>query len=375
MVREYRRAAHANNTHATYSTAGRRYSAFGEKFGIRALFPATDDLLCEFASYLAHTEHLTYGTIKGYLFGIRSIQLDMGMDFPAMRERYPVHQTLKGIRRKIGDCSKPKMPVTVPILKQFARTVRTKRADPAQRVRWGAIWAAVLVGFFGMLRKDNLTKGKQTAFNNQQGLTREDVRLHDATAGRRAVLWLRIRYSKTNQTQGEPLVIPVAATGDELCPVEAVRTHMAETKSGSSDNLFLTKGEGPRGGQLKPLTHAVLVSGIKELAKAAGMDPAAYAGHSLRRGGATMAFQMGVSSHLIKQQGNWKSDAVFLYHQLSVADRLRLPTLMAQKVAQKAAGASQARCELDGRSSTDGYVLEAGVSQRQLRFGGLASHF
>ena len=78
---------------------------------------------------------------------------------------------------------------------------------------------------------------------------------------------------------------------------------------------------------------------------------------------------------MIKQQGNWKSDAVFLYHQLSVADRLRLPTLMAQKVAQKAAGASQARCELDGRSSTDGYVLEAGVSQRQLRFGGLASHF
>ena len=145
-----------------------------------------------------------------------------------------------------------------------------------------------------MLRKDNLTKGKQTAFNNQQGLTREDVRLHDATAGRRAVLWLRIRYSKTNQTQGEPLVIPVAATGDELCPVEAVRTHMAETTSGGSDNLFPTKGEGPRGGQLKPLTHApVLVSGIEELANAAGVDPAEYAGHSLRRGGATMAFQMG----------------------------------------------------------------------------------
>ena len=50
-----------------------------------------------------------------------------------------------------------------------------------------------------------------------------------------------------------------------------------------------------------------------------------------------MAFRLGVSSHLIQQQGGWKSDAVFLYHQqLSAEDRLRLPALMAARTAQLA---------------------------------------
>lgn len=89
----FRRAAHADNTHSTYSTAGRRYKLFGERFELSDLYPATDVLLCRFAAYLAK-ENLAFGTIKSYLFGIRSIQLDKGMEFPSMRERYELQQTL-----------------------------------------------------------------------------------------------------------------------------------------------------------------------------------------------------------------------------------------------------------------------------------------
>jgi integrase len=116
--------------------------------------------------------------------------------------------------------------------------------------------------------------------------------------------------------------------------VAAVQRHKHETEGTGNMNLFLVDNKGTRGNKFVPLTHADLVKGIKELAAAAGVDATKYSGHSLRRGGATMAFQMGVSSHLIKQQGGWKSDAVFLYHELSATDRLRLPTLMAQKAAR-----------------------------------------
>lgn len=330
----YRRAAHADNTHSTYATAGNRYERFGATFALGALYPATDTLLCRFATYLA-TEKLAFGTIKIYLFGIRSIQLDKGMEFRSMRERYELHQTLQGIRRTIGTTRHPKMPITIPLLRKFATIVERKRADPKQKIRWGAIWAAILVGFFGMLRKDNLTAGKKTAFNDRQGLTRRDVQFKTAKHSNKTVAWLRIRYSKTNQTGGEPLVIPVAAQTDSLCPVTALRVHMAETTSSLDDNLFLMKGSGERGCKPKALTHSQLVQGIKELAKDAGLDPKTFAGHSLRRGGATLAFQLGVDTHYIQQHGGWKSDAVYLYHELSWADRLRLPTLMA-----KAANAS-----------------------------------
>jgi integrase len=328
---KYQRAAHADNTHDAYGTAGRRYLAFGIKAGYQRLFPATDKLLCQFASMLAD-EGLAFKTIKVYLFGIRTIQLKQGMPFEDMRQRYLLYMTLQGIRKMIGDASKRKMPITVELLRLFAGLVRLLREVLGQRVKWGSIWAAILLGFFAMLRKDNLTKGKSKAFNDMQGLTRDDIQFVEATAGKPAVMWVRIRYSKTNQTRKPPVIIPVAATGDELCPVEAVRSHMRETQGTGETNLFLVKGKGSK---FVPLTHVNLVAGIKELATAAGVDPKQYSGHSLRRGGATMAFQMGLSTHLIKNHGVWKGDSVYLYHELSAKDRLRLPMLMAQATARK----------------------------------------
>ena len=154
---------------------------------IHRLYPATDQLLSDFATFLM-SERLAYQMIESYIFGVRSTQLNLGLDFSPLSERYLVRQTLKGIRRNIGDERHPKMPITVALLRRFAQVVRTKRSDlPAQRVRWGAVWAAILVGFFGMLRKDNLTKGKSNAINARQGLIRDDVRLRDRSGERPAV--------------------------------------------------------------------------------------------------------------------------------------------------------------------------------------------
>ena len=50
------------------------------------------------------------------------------------------------------------------------------------------------------------------------------------------------------------------------------------------------------------------------------LDPADFSGHSLRRGGATFAFQCGIPSELIKLQGDWRSDAYMLYLTLPLAD-------------------------------------------------------
>ncbi|KAK3250088.1 hypothetical protein CYMTET_40513 [Cymbomonas tetramitiformis] len=40
-----------------------------------------------------------------------------------------------------------------------------------------SLWAAILVGFFGLFRKDNLTAGKEEAFNSRAALVRDDVLL------------------------------------------------------------------------------------------------------------------------------------------------------------------------------------------------------
>jgi len=75
-----------------------------------------------------------------------------------------------------------------------------------------------------------------------------------------------------------------------------------------------------------------LNNNIKHLACLVSLDPQDFSGQSLHHGGATIAFQCGIPSELIKVQGDWKSDAYMLYLTLSLADRLVLSHVMSQQI-------------------------------------------
>jgi hypothetical protein len=64
---------------------------------------------------------------------------------------------------------------------------------------------------------------------------------------------------------------------------------------------------------------------VKAMLKMIGMsakDVKAYGSHSCRRGGATRASQQNVPVNLLKRHGNWKSDAVFVYIDDSIGQKL-----------------------------------------------------
>ena len=158
----------------------RYYARFGRENERLNLFLASDRVLCKFVAYLAE-ESLAFRTIKGYLFGVRHAQLEMGLEFPTSEGRYTLQIVLRGIRHTVGDVRRPKIPTTLKLLRQFALEVRKRRKGATKRVLWGAIWAASLVGFFAMVSKDNITKGNKGALNERQGLQRNDVRFCEAT--------------------------------------------------------------------------------------------------------------------------------------------------------------------------------------------------
>ena len=85
-------------------------------------------------------------------------------------------------------------------------------------------------------------------------------------------------------------------------------------------------------GQLDCITATSLNNGIKHLVSMLSLDPDDFPSHSLRRGGATFAFQCGIPSELIKLQGDWRSDAYMLYLTLPLADRLVLSQLIKQHI-------------------------------------------
>ena len=333
-MHKYLLAYRAYHTKKAYSTATKRYLRYiqqHEPAGKQA-FPASDGTLARFVSRLAD-EGISYITIKGYLSGIRSAHLERGLPWKELSKRFTLWATLQGIKRVVGCQAKPKMAITLHKLRKFAPAWHALRESNKQKVLWGATWAAMLTGFFAMLRKDNLTEGKRESTKQRAGLRRDDVQFQEPRKGRPAVAWLRIRYSKTVQYKERVHYVPLVATGGDLCPVRALRAHIAETTQGPKDPLFQVPAK--RRGTFRALTYAELVKGIKTLAGAAGYDPKQFASHSLRRGGATLAFRMGAPVQQIQLQGDWLSDAVYRYQQVHLADRLALPTRMAAMAATR----------------------------------------
>eukprot|EP00854_Cymbomonas_tetramitiformis_P034084 gene34084-biopygen10978 len=197
-----------------------------------------------------------------------------------------------------GKPPRPVMPLTLADLAKMALLISA----------WGlgqeALWAAILVGFFGLFQKDNLTTGKTGAWNTRGALVRDDV------------LFL--------EDGG------VAVQGSLLCPVRAVRRFMERTAGRPEDSvLFVMEKLTGRRASVVPLTHDALVAGIKALAERLGLDPASYARHSLQRGGATTAMRLDVNNIYIKMQGDWKSDCFKRYCELDTEQKLILPGAMA----------------------------------------------
>ncbi|KAK3261454.1 hypothetical protein CYMTET_29638 [Cymbomonas tetramitiformis] len=212
------------------------------------------------------------------------------------------------------------MPITLEDLSRMSQEV--DRSTVAGRV----LRAPILVGFYGLFRKDNLTAGKAHAWNARGALVREDILFSE----RGDTVWIRIRHSKTIQCGERYRWVPlVAVPGSDLCPVEALRVYMLATVGMRDDaQLFQMEGKGKRGG-LVPMTRAALVVGIKSMAEKAGLDSSRYAGHSPRRDGATAAQRL-VDKLYIKLQGDWKSDCWERYCELDEEQRLILPAAFAE---------------------------------------------
>eukprot|EP00854_Cymbomonas_tetramitiformis_P005759 gene5759-biopygen5778 len=280
--RRYEDEALARSTRGAYSTGARAFVAFCIAFAclgcLEPLLSASDDVLVWFITFSSW--FVAPSTIKNYLAGNL---MDMS--------RYVV----------IGSLSEL------------------------------ALLAAVLVGFFGLFRKDNLTVGMEDACNSRAALVRDHVLF---TVDGETV-WIRVRYSKTIQCGERFHWVPLRRVpGSALCPVWVLRALMSTTAGRPGDSpLFVVEKVVGKKVQVVPLTNAGLMRGTKRLAAVAGLQPEAYTGHSLRRGRATAAKQLEVHTMYIKTQGDWRSDCYERYCELEPEKRLILPGAMAAAAA------------------------------------------
>ena len=275
-AREFARLSKAVSTLRGYGADWRDFCGWCERTAQRPL-PASPETV---AAYIAEcARRLKVGSIQRRLNAIAEAHKAVGLDSPTAAGL--VRNTLKGIKRTLGTAAVQKAPA-------LTADIRAMVEAPDAGLIGARDRAIVLLGFAGAFRRAEIV-----------GLDVSDLAF--GRDGLTVTLW----RSKTDQDgQGRNVGIPYGSN-PETCPVRTLQTWLEA--AGIADGpafRSLNRHGHVQPGRLSPVDVARVV---KKLARRAGLDPAKYAGHSLRAGHATSAAASGASERSIMNQTGHRS--------------------------------------------------------------------
>ena len=265
----------AKETLDAYASDWRRFETWCVAHGESAL-PASERVICLYLKAAAEGYTLNsvdrgpltfpplrYSSLTRLYAAIRTYHDDAGHRLETLRD---VRFTLKNIGKaqKGGIASRAKRPLEIEQLIQAAALLPYDLAGLRDR-------AVLLFGCATALRRGNIA-----------ALDVGDVDL----SPRGAVV--AVRRSKTDQL-GEGRTLAVGRASGPGCPVGALEAWLEASGIGPGPLFRVVRAGKPLG---RLLQHEI-VTIVKRAAASLGLDPAEYAGHSLRRGFVTSAAKAG----------------------------------------------------------------------------------
>eukprot|EP00913_Durusdinium_trenchii_P011460 g10760.t2 len=270
-----------------------------------------EDELLRFMTYLAHVMGRSEGTVKQRLFAIKMGHLVAGHDDPTMN-RVRIWAALNGFKRWQPE-TKRKYPVLPGMLSWIKRHLNT--SDSLSRCDQVIIWAAIMVGFFFLLRASEFlitigrTWGRTRTLKGSDVEARKDnQQVTNFHVAEEVVIYLK--GSKTDQ-YNQGTVRNQFKSGSELCVVSALADYQSmkpERFAGAEENQPLFRLEDGN-----PLQRGDIQNLIQLAAVADGQSTTRYGSHSLRIGGATAMYQTTKDLDVVKRYGRWNSDAFHGY--------------------------------------------------------------
>jgi site-specific recombinase XerD len=277
QARDYADRATAPSTRRAYRTDWADFAAWCDRQRLPAL-PAAPETVALYLADLAQGGK-SASTLRRRLAAIAAAHRLAGHDSPTRHAT--VRTVWSGIRRAHGTAQVGKTPALTADLRAMVHALPDTVSGARDR-------ALLLLGFAGAFRRSELVA----------------LDVADLQAVPEGFV-VTIRTSKTDQEgAGRKIGIPHgrhAAT----CPVAAVQS-WRELAGIAEGAVFRGVDRHGNVGDTRLSDRAVALV-VKRAAAAAGLDPAQYAGHSLRAGLATSAAQAGVSERAIADQTGHRS--------------------------------------------------------------------
>jgi hypothetical protein len=304
----------ATSTQKQYGAKASYWLSFCALWGWSPNQP-TETRAVQFAVWLSQSQK--YQSIRHTMTGVKHFWQEHGCAFD-FSSWSVYNQVLKGLRRGNNSSPMRKHPISPDEL-----TLMFKLFEDTAFA--AALKACILIAFFGMLRKSNVTADNTNPSANTHCITRGDVEvLHSKYA-----LRVRVRSSKTNQYKERTVeVLLHGRKGHTLDPVGAWECHVASSLLPPTANAF----DFIEAGTHYPMKYDTLRLVIKVLFSAIGGDSSQVSSHSLRRGGATFAWHSGVRDILLQAHGDWKSMCYRYYIDASMDARLGATKLMFDRI-------------------------------------------
>lgn len=268
----------APSTQSVYARDWKLFVSWCDGHRLPAL-PTTDTVIALYATALAE-RGLKITTIRRRLAAIRTTHANSG--YGTRLQNTLIRDILRGISRRDGALSVGVKALLTDDIRAIVKAIPDDTLI-GQRNR-----AIILLGYAGAFRRSELV-----------GLNVDD--LQDDANG----LIVRLKKSKTDQ-QGLGRFVGIPRGADPAtCPIQAVRQWLAS--SGITDGpVFRSISRHGVVAQSRLSDRSVALI-IKHCASAAGLDPAQYAGHSLRAGHCTQACREGVAENVIRKQTGHRS--------------------------------------------------------------------
>ncbi len=280
-TRGFIEAAKAPSTRRAYRSDWADFVRWSDEHGLDPL-PCKPESVALYLADLSATHRPS--TMRRRLTAISKAHQAAGFDSPASMDHAVVSETLKGIRRTVGSAQTYKTPILTADLKRMLAALAPGLLGQRDR-------ALLLLGFAGAFRRSELA-----------ALDLADVAPTDNG------LVVTIRRSKTDQEgDGRKIAVPWGSSPD-TCPVRAYKAWLA---AASIEFGAVFRGVNRHGQVRRSRLHKDSIASIvKRAAAGAGLDPASYAGDSLRAGLATQAFMNGANELSIMKQTGHRSLAM-----------------------------------------------------------------
>jgi len=276
--RSYARNGKARNTERAYASDWKDFEKFCARRN-KATLPSDPDDVALYLRNLAQKRKLKITTVARRLASIAETHKAGGYKSPS--DEWVVKNTLKRLRRELGEPAKGKSPLVTADIARIMSIVPETLVGDRDR-------ALLLLGFAGAMRRHELVS-----------IDLKDLAL--APEG----LVVAILKGKTDQTrQGRKIGIPY---GKNIltCPVRAVLKWI-ESAHLMDGPLFRSINKHGHIG-MNPLSDQVVATIVKTYARRIGKYSSRFSGHSLRVGFVTSAVIAGVPERVIQNQTGHKS--------------------------------------------------------------------